>query len=122
MKMNNKVYDVLKWVAMVVLPAVAAFYCAIAAIWHLPYAEQVAGTITAIDALLGALLGISSNKYEGDGTLYVDKSGEKDIYRFDLGDNLGRISEKSKYVLKVDTTANLQAKDTAKGYVSTTVE
>lgn len=61
--MSNKVYDCLKWVAQIVLPAIATFYLAIAAIWGLPYGEQIAGTIMAIDTLLGAILGVSTKKY-----------------------------------------------------------
>lgn len=66
--MNNKVYDILKWIAQIVLPAIATLYFAIASIWGLPYAEQIVGTITAIDAFLGALLGISTLTYKkGEG-------------------------------------------------------
>ena len=61
--LNNKVYDVLKWIAQIWLPALASLYFAIASIWGLPYAEQIVGTITAIDAFLGALLGISTIQY-----------------------------------------------------------
>lgn len=61
--MSNKVYDALKWIAQIVLPALATLYFAIANIWGLPYAEQIVGTITAIDAFLGALLGISTSRY-----------------------------------------------------------
>lgn len=61
--MSNKVYDCLKWIAQIVLPALATFYLAIAAIWGLPYGEQIAGTIMAIDTLLGAILGVSTKKY-----------------------------------------------------------
>ena len=63
MKMTDKMYDLLKWVAQILLPAVATLYFAIAQIWGLPYGEQVVGTITAIDAFLGALLGISTYQY-----------------------------------------------------------
>lgn len=62
--MNNKLYDVLKWIAQILLPAVATLYFAIAQIWGLPYAEQIVGTITAIDAFLGALLGVSTIQYK----------------------------------------------------------
>lgn len=61
--MSNKVYDVLKWIAMVVLPAIATLYFALAGIWGFPYGEEIVGTITAVDACLGALLGISSAQY-----------------------------------------------------------
>lgn len=61
--MSNKMYDVLKWVALVVLPAVAIFYESLAGIWGLPFAEQIPATITAVDLLLGVLLGVSSATY-----------------------------------------------------------
>ena len=61
--MSNKMYDVLKWIAMVVLPAIGTLYFALAGIWGFPYGEEVVGTITAIDAFLGALLGISTVQY-----------------------------------------------------------
>lgn len=63
MKMSNKVYDTLKHITQIGLPALAAFYVAIAGIWGLPYGEEIAGTITAVVALLGAFLGISSAQY-----------------------------------------------------------
>ncbi len=62
--MTNKVYDVLKYIAQVVLPAVGALYFALSQIWGLPYGEQIVGTITAIDAFLGALLMISTAQYK----------------------------------------------------------
>lgn len=64
--MNNRVYDVLKWIAQIVLPAVGTLYFALSQIWGLPYGEQVVGTITAVDAFLGAILGVSSMNYYRD--------------------------------------------------------
>ena len=64
MKLSNKAYDVLKWIAMIALPATGTLYFALASIWGLPYGEQIVGTITAIDAFLGALLGISAVQYK----------------------------------------------------------
>lgn len=61
--MSNKVYDVLKWIAMVLLPALGTLYFALASIWGLPMGEQVVGTIAAINTFLGACLGISSVRY-----------------------------------------------------------
>ena len=61
--MNNKVYDVLKWIAMYLLPALGTLYFALAGIWGLPYGEQIVGTITAIDTFLGVILGISTTQY-----------------------------------------------------------
>ena len=62
--MSNKVYDILKWIALVVLPAIATLYFALSGIWGLPYGEQIVGTITAIDTFLGAILGISNIQYK----------------------------------------------------------
>lgn len=64
--MSNKVYDVLKFIALVLLPALGTLYFALSSIWGLPYGEEIVGTITAIDAFLGAILGISSAKYNKD--------------------------------------------------------
>lgn len=61
--MSNRVYDILKWIAQIVLPAAGALYFALAKIWGFPYATEIVGTISAVDAFLGALLGISSSQY-----------------------------------------------------------
>ena len=66
MKMSNKIYDVLKWVALVALDAVGLFYQTISAIWNLPYGDQVLATCVAVSVCLGTLLQISSSKYKGD--------------------------------------------------------
>jgi hypothetical protein len=63
MKLSNKTYDILKWIAMYLLPAVGTLYCVLASTWGLPYAEQIVGTITAIDAFMGVLLGLSAARY-----------------------------------------------------------
>ena len=63
MKFNDKVYDVLKWVALVVLPALAVFYGRLATIWGLPFVDQIPETITAVEFLLGVLLGVSTVNY-----------------------------------------------------------
>lgn len=61
---SNKVYDFLKIVAQIWLPALSTLYFALAGIWGFPYGEQIVGTITAIDAFLGAILGISTKMYK----------------------------------------------------------
>lgn len=60
---RNKTYDILKWIAIVVLPALGTLYFALSQIWGFPYGEEVIGTIAAVDVFLGTLLGISTNKY-----------------------------------------------------------
>lgn len=63
MKLSDKAYAILKWIAMYLLPASGTLYFALASIWTLPYGEQVVGTITALDTFLGVLLGISTANY-----------------------------------------------------------
>ena len=65
--LNNKVYDVLKWVALILIPAVGALYFGLAQIWGFPYGEEIVGTLTLIDTFLGALLGISTVQYNKGG-------------------------------------------------------
>jgi hypothetical protein len=62
-RLSNDVYDILKFIAQIVLPALGTLYFALAGIWGWPYGEQIVGTITAVDAFLGALLGISTAAY-----------------------------------------------------------
>lgn len=61
--MNNKVYDILKWIAQMLLPALGTLYFALAGIWGLPFGEEIVGTITAVDTFLGIVLGISTINY-----------------------------------------------------------
>lgn len=75
MKLSNKTYDILKWVAMYLLPALGTLYFALASIWGMPYGEEIIGTITAIDTFLGAILGISTAKYKKS---EEEKEGEND--------------------------------------------
>ena len=63
MKLSNKTYDVLKWIATIALPAAGTLYFALAGIWGFPYGEQIVGTITAVDTFLGVILGISAVQY-----------------------------------------------------------
>lgn len=65
--MSNKVYNVLKFIAQIVLPALATLYVTIASLWRLPFPEEISGTIMAIDTFLGAVLMISSSNYNKKG-------------------------------------------------------
>ena len=98
--MSNKAYDILKWVAQIVLPAVAAAYFGLSQIWGFPYGEEVVGTITVIDVLLGAILGISTSQYNKssaarrvayDGVMEVKPSIDdgKIIYNFVPNSDVG---------------------------------
>lgn len=63
MKMSNETYDLLKKIALIVLPALATLWLTLGKIWGLPYTEEIGATITAIDVFLGAVLGVSSARY-----------------------------------------------------------
>lgn len=62
--MNDKIYDILKWVAMLFLPALATLISVVFAVWNIPYGDQISKTIMALDAFLGACLGISHIQYK----------------------------------------------------------
>lgn len=70
--MSNKLYDVLKWIAMYLIPALGTLYFALSGIWGLPYGEEVLGTFTAIDTFLAVILGISTAQYNKK----ISKEGE----------------------------------------------
>lgn len=69
MKMSNSVYDVLKFLCTIFLPALGTLYFALAQIWGLPYSEQVVGTISAITTFIGVLIGISNYNYKKDNAI-----------------------------------------------------
>lgn len=72
MKISDKAYDILKWVAIIVCPALATFLVAMGEIWGFPYAQPVAATITALATFLGAIIGISSANYSNKGSEVVE--------------------------------------------------
>lgn len=66
MKLPDKVYDVLKWLVLICIPAAATAYVGLAAVWGWPFADEVAKTATVICTLIGALIGISTAQYNKD--------------------------------------------------------
>ena len=66
MRLSNRTYDILKWTAQYLLPALGTLYFSVSQIWGLPYGEEIVGTITAVDTFLGVLLGLSSAEYKRD--------------------------------------------------------
>lgn len=105
--LSNRTYDILKYIAQIVLPGLGALYFGLAQIWGFPNAEEVVGTLSVIDVFLGLLLGQSAKVYNKspdkyDGALVVDTSDEtKDIYSFEVDEPLETIREKDQLVLKV---------------------
>lgn len=104
MVLNSKVYDILKWLVQIVLPAIGACYAALAALWGFPYAEQVVGSISAICVLLGACLRISNSNYSGDGVLTVNSDLDDDDenkYNLTLTKDLATLANKKSFVVTV---------------------
>lgn len=66
MKLSNKVYNVLKWIALLALPALATFWGVIGKVWDLPYTMQIVTTITALATLIGTMIGVSTISYNKD--------------------------------------------------------
>ena len=61
--LSDKTYNILKWIALILLPAAGTLYFALAGIWGFPYGEQIVGTITAVDTFLGVILGVSTAQH-----------------------------------------------------------
>ena len=104
--LNNNVYDALKRIVQVVLPALGTLYFSLAAIWGFPYAEQVVGTITALALCLGIILGISNSNYKKnetfDGSFVVDTIDPmKDTYTLEIDTPLDTIDKRDTITLKV---------------------
>lgn len=69
----NKVYNALKWIALIFIPAVSSLYFGLSQIWGLPYGEQIVGTLALVETFLGALLGISTNIYNKQSMIEENK-------------------------------------------------
>ena len=63
MKISNKLYDILKWLVIIVLPVAGTLYAALSTVWGWPHSEEIVTTITAVDTFLGAVLCISTATY-----------------------------------------------------------
>ena len=98
--MNDKTYDILKRVALIVIPALATFVNGIGIVWGLPYTNEITATITAFGVFLGAALGVSSKNYEPEthGNLVV--TGSNDVYA-DFAHEPEKLKDGDTIVLKV---------------------
>lgn len=107
MMFNDKVYQTLKFLAQIGLPAVGALYFGLAQIWGLPKAEEVVGTITVLDTFLGVVLGLttaaynrSTAKYDGEVVLSLEDDGRR-VFTFDLNEGPQSLESKSEVAFKV---------------------
>lgn len=109
MLIHSKIYDRLKFMAQIGLPALGALYFALAGIWGLPSAEQVIGTIVAFDTFLGVILQISSTTYNNSDAKFagVMNVGENEegtkIFSLDLHDHPEVLEQKDQVTFKVNT-------------------
>ena len=103
MTLNNKTYDVIKWIAQYFIPAAGTLYAALSKIWGFPYGSEVVGTLSAIDIFLGAVLGISSANYSGEGTLeiHADAETDKDVYQLMLNVPVESLANRDSVTFKV---------------------
>ena len=105
--MKNTTFDGLKFVALVLLPGLGAAYFGLAAIWGLPNAEEVVGTVTVVDTFLGLIIKWQGDRYKKsgmneDGDLVIDGSDpEVDRYSLNINTPIERIAEMDTLVLKV---------------------
>ena len=108
MLLHNRVYNVLKWIVMIFLPAAATLYFGLSLYWPVPNVESVVGTITLSATFLGALIGLSSRSYNKDenkydGVLQVNADDpEKDVFSFVLYEDPEKMAAKNKLTIKVD--------------------
>lgn len=104
--LSNVTYDRLKWVALVALPALGALYFALAPLWNLPKAEEVVGTVVAVDTCLGLLLNVATKSYNSsddkfDGVLHVDDQDTRLIHQLELTTQPEDLAKKDAINLKV---------------------
>lgn len=104
MTLSNKTYDVLKWIAQYFLPALAALWLGLAKVWGFPYGTEIGATLSLIDVFLGAVLGISSKNYQGDGNLVINtEDPEKDVYSLELNGDITELADKKSVTFKVNS-------------------
>ena len=98
--MTNKTYDILKYVALLIMPALATFVNGVGIVWGIPHTNEVTATITALGVFLGAALGISTKNYEPEthGNLVVTKND--DVYA-DFAHEPEKLKDGDTIVLKV---------------------
>lgn len=107
---KGKTYDVLKFIALVLLPALGTAYFALAGIWGLPKAQEVVGTIVVVDTFLGTILQISATRYNNsdekfDGVVGVTETDDKLSYVLNLKDDPALLKDKDEIRLKVGPSA-----------------
>lgn len=107
---SNRVYDVLKWIAMIFIPAVATLYFALSQIWGFPNGSEVVGSLTAFDIFLGAILSLSTRTYNSsdarfDGAINIATQNDTKMFSLDLNTHPNDIESKDAVTFKVNSAA-----------------
>lgn len=105
MTISNKTYDILKWIALVALPAVATLVYGLGEVWGFPNTSQIVGTIVILDTFLGALLGVSTNQYNKHdkfgGVMNVKETDNKIVYGLELADDPETLKDRKEVTFKI---------------------
>jgi hypothetical protein len=109
MQLRGRAYDVLKWIVVIVLPALASLYFALGQLWGLPKPTEVVGTITIITTFLGTILGISTVSYNRsgggyDGVISIATQGEKKIYSLELNGSPEDLDQQAEAKFKISSS------------------
>lgn len=104
--LSNQQYNVLKWIALVFLPALAALYLGLAALWELPKPTEVAGTITLVDTFLGVLLNVATKRYNQsddkfDGSMEINSNDTSIIHQLEISTPPEDLGKQDSIVLRV---------------------
>lgn len=106
--LNNKQYDVIKYLTVVLLPAVGTLYFALSQIWGLPAGEAVLGTLAAIQVFIGATMRVTTKQYEESGEKYigeinVTENPDKTLFSLDLEGDPEELIDKDEAIFKVNS-------------------
>ena len=113
MLFNNKLYNILKWIAMILLPAVLTLLTSLGDIWGLPHKEQICLTIAAVNTFLGALLAISTASYKGEGKIEIEPGTDSCVITFNDDNTLEEAQKTGKILLTVGTISEADSKEKA---------
>lgn len=103
---DNKTYDKLKFIALVLLPALATLYFGLGQVWHLPKTEEIVGTITVVDTFLGVLVRLSATGYKTvgggtDGDLIVNEADGENYLALGINKSVAAMTSKDVVSLRV---------------------
>jgi hypothetical protein len=104
---GDQTYKRMKFAVQVLLPALSTLYFALGAIWDLPYIQQVIGTLAAISAFLGVLVGLSAKNFSRsdqrfDGHIDIQETGTGKVYSLVLNTDPEEIDQKDEVLFRVD--------------------